>query len=499
MSELYKFEDVKIKRIDSEKYDEDEFMIARMDFLGTNPNSHKLEWDDEVFCECCQTFLGKWVVAEVKDGDATTHTAKEMIVGQIPADQEIEFVRNEAGYIRAVVDVVLSKIYAKECCDIFENDDSRDVSVEIMCALDPEDENHVLAFKGVGVTILGRMTQPSSKGSNIKITRFSEEDVDSFYHNKNMNKANELEEFAIERRAKMAEKKSYKINKTELKEINWGDVDKAAMRDKIMEAKNRSTLVKTVYALVEDGWEEAPSEHLKYPLMAEIEGTFYYVREALSSALAYAKQHNEQAVIDKVEKLYKKFDLAYSGGKEETNMLDNEENVQVEELSETEEEISEIDLSEKNIEETVEETLEEQVEEENEEINFEAKCQELEAKCQEQAELIMSYEQELADLREFKAQIEESQKTLSVNEVLEKVKGHVDEDKYNEFALSAENYSFAELSAWKNNVFAYCGEHMINTSSEGEEGVHEEEFRMSTPTENEIPKTIWERLKQKYN
>lgn len=565
MSELYKFEDVKIKRIDSEKYDEDEFMIARMDFLGTNPNSHRLEWDDEVFCECCQTFLGKWVVAEVKDGDATTHTAKEMIVGQIPADQEIEFVRNEAGYIRAVVDVVLSKIYAKECCDIFENDDSRDVSVEIMCALDPEDENHVLAFKGVGVTILGRMTQPSSKGSNIKITRFSEEDVDSFYHNKNMNKANELEEFAIERRAKMADKKSYKINKTELKEIDWGNVDKAALRDKIMEAKNRNTLVKAVYALVEDGWEDAPSEHLKYPLMAEIDGVFYYVREALSSALAYAKQHNEQAVIDKVEKLYKKFDLALdSEGKEEKKMSDmekfaslnlgelwdmvwsaigkqtdwnygiegifedtnqkfvilcdrehtlwrvnfdwNEENgiMLAEEKTKVEkeyiptEEVTKFAEPE-DVEKYREIKCEEVKEEEEKEINFEAKCQELEAKCQEQAELIMSYEQELADLREFKAQIEESQKALSVNEVLEKVKGHVDENKYNEFASSAENYSFAELSAWKNNVFAYCGEHMINTSSENEEGVHEEEFRMSTPTENEIPKTIWERLKQKYN
>lgn len=567
MSELYKFEDVKIKRIDSEKYDEDEFMIARMDFLGTNPNSHELEWDDDVFCECCQTFLGKWVVAEVKDGDATTHTAKEIIVGQIPADQEIEFVKNEDGYIRAVVDVVLSKIYAKECCDIFENDDNRDVSVEIMCALDPENENHVLAFKGVGVTILGRMTQPSSKGSNIKITRFSEEDANSFYHNKHINKANKLEEFAIERRAKMADKKSYKINKTELKEIDWGNVDKAALRDKIMEAKNRDTLVKAVYALVEDGWEDAPSEHLKYPLMAEIDGTFYYVREALSSALAYAKQHNEQAVINKVEKLYKKFDLALdSEGKEEKKMSDmekfaslnlgelwdmvwsaigkrtdwnygiegifedtnqkfvilcdrertlwrvnfdwNEEDgitlaeektkvekeyIPTEEVTkfaepEDVEKYREIKCEEVKEEETKEEKLEEA-----EEINFEAKCQELEAKCQEQESLIMSLQEQIKELQEFKAQVEASQKALSVNEVLEKVKGHVDEDKYNEFATSAENYSFEELSAWKNIVFAYCGEQMIEKSNDTDES-QIEGFKMSLPTEETEPKSLWERM-----
>lgn len=580
MSELYKFEDVKIKRIDSSKYDEDEFMIARMDFLGTNPNSHGLEWDDDVFRESCQTFLGKWVVAEIQDGDATTHTKNEIIVGQIIADQEIEFVETDDGYLRAVVDVVLSKIYAKECCEIFENDDSRDVSVEIMCAIDPENKSHVLAFKGVGVTILGHMTQPSSKGSNIKITRFSEEDANSFYHNKHCT-TNKLEEFAMERRAIMAESKTYKINKTELKDIDWGNVDKSALRNKIMGAKNRNALVKAVYALVEDGWEDTPSEHLKYPLMTEIDGTFYYVKGALSSALAYAKQHNEQAVIDKVEKLYKKFDLADdSEGKEEKKMSNmekfaslnlgelwdmiwdaigrrtdwnygiegifeeanqkfiilrdrahtfwrvdfdwDEENgiMLAEEKTKVEKEYipteevtkfaepedvekyreikCEETVQEKVKEEKLEEVEEIKLEEEKEDIDFEAKYHELENKCQEQTELIMSYEKELEELRSFKAQIEESQKLLSVNEVLDKIKGHVEEEKYNEFASSAENYSFADISAWKNIVFAYCGEHMINTVKE-DSNTQEEEFRMSMPIETEIPKTIWERLKQKYN
>ena len=42
--------------------------------------------------------------------------------------------------------------------------------------------------------------------------------------------------------------------------------------------------------------------------------TFYYNRYALSSALAYAKQENETSVINKVEKLYKKFNLDDEGG-----------------------------------------------------------------------------------------------------------------------------------------------------------------------------------------
>ena len=60
---------------------------------------------------------------------------------------------------------------------------------------------------------------------------------------------------------------TYKVNKTELKGTPWGDVDKTALRNKVMKASNRDSLVKDVYALVEADWENSPSEHLKYPIM----------------------------------------------------------------------------------------------------------------------------------------------------------------------------------------------------------------------------------------
>jgi hypothetical protein len=52
--------------------------------------------------------------------------------------------------------------------------------------------------------------------------------------------------------------------------------------------------------------------------MELVNDTFYYNRNALASALAYAKQHDEADVVSKVEKLYKKFKLAEEG--EENNM-----------------------------------------------------------------------------------------------------------------------------------------------------------------------------------
>lgn len=113
----------------------------------------------------------------------------------------------------------------------------------------------------------------------------------------------------------MAESKTYKIDKSKdaMSETTWGDVDKTELRNKIMEAKNKSALVKAVYMLVEDGWEDAPSEKLKYPVM-EIKGdSVVYNRDGLSVALGYAKKENETEVIKKVESIYKKLGL----GKEE--------------------------------------------------------------------------------------------------------------------------------------------------------------------------------------
>ena len=119
----------------------------------------------------------------------------------------------------------------------------------------------------------------------------------------------------------MAEGKIYKIDKSKdaMSETPWGDVDKTELRNKIMDAKNRATLVKAVYILVEDGWEEAPSEKLKYPVM-EIKGdSVVYNRYGLSAALAYAQKENESSVVSKVEAIYKKLGL---GKEEDTKMAE---------------------------------------------------------------------------------------------------------------------------------------------------------------------------------
>lgn len=318
MEKLVNFEVDELEKIDFDNYSNEEFAIARMGFLSTKPNSHELKISEDVLRSCAKTVLDKWVVADMQFGEPTTHTKNEHIVGKIPKDQTVEFIYDENGYLRAYVDTVISKIYAKDFCEAFAVDTSRAVSVEMKVEVSESDENEVVSFNIVGVTVLGKTVLPSCPDSDINMIRFSQEDADAYFNKMNEHNLTPLKKFAKERIESMA--KTYKIDKSKeaMSDKAWGEVDKTAMRDKIMEASNKATLVKAVYMLVEDGWEEAPSEHLKYPVMMLEGDTFVYNRDGLASALGYAKKENETTVVNKIEKIYKKLDLGDNeGGKEE--------------------------------------------------------------------------------------------------------------------------------------------------------------------------------------
>lgn len=306
----FSIEDLKL-----EDYNDDEFAIANVTFLSTSKNQHKLIITEEVLRENAKSVLGKWLVGEYDKfyNDVTTHTDNQQIFGYFPPNQEVVFME-DGDIVKASANAIISKIYSKQLCDLFADEKTRkDVSVEMLVNGDEHDDGStdVDSFRIVGVTVLGKALGREVHGScpdaEMNMVRFSMEDANRFYESHN-NSLAELQRFSEERRKNMANIK-YKINKTELKDTPWGDVDKTEMRNKIMEASNRAILVNFVYMLVEDGWEEAPSEHLKYPVAQLVDDTFYYNRYGLASALAYAKQEGEDEVVSKIEKIYDKFNL----------------------------------------------------------------------------------------------------------------------------------------------------------------------------------------------
>lgn len=296
--------------------DEDvDFALGEVYLLAEGNNTHKTPIPLDVLKRDAHTMLGKFLIAKYSDfqRDVTTHTQDQQIVGYFPKDGKIQF-KEKDGKTFAVFDVLISKLYATPVYLLFKEHNFRNVSAEFSCVEQKEpDENGDNPIKKItfhGCTILGLNYRPSCEGAEMNIKRFSAESADDYYSKHN----NSLKLFSERRKKELADKKTYKINEKELKDTPWGEIDKTDIRDKIMNAENRDELVKVVYGVVEDGWQEAPSEHLKYPLMQLVGDTFYYNRNALSSALTYAKQNDEQEVINKVEKLYKDFDLADEGG-----------------------------------------------------------------------------------------------------------------------------------------------------------------------------------------
>ena len=292
----------------AEAYPEHKFTVAKCCFLSTRENSHEIKISEKVLKECAGSILGNFLVAKIEWGDATTHKDTEVIYGYFPMEQEIEFVKTNDDILKAYAYAVVSKRYSKEFNGIFEYQNLRDSSVEMTVTYEDDDETTALAFDIYGLTVLGKTVNGSCPDADTKLVRFTKKTAEKYFL-KNDTFSN-LKNFAKERKQYM-EGKTYKVDKSKeaMSTKPWGEVDKTELRNKIMEANNKSSLVKDCYMLVEDGWEDSPSEHLKYPVMCFEGDTLVYNRYGLSSALAYAKQENETSVINKVEAIYKKLDI----------------------------------------------------------------------------------------------------------------------------------------------------------------------------------------------
>lgn len=508
LGKMARFSINEVKRINSSEYENSEFAIGKMGFLSTRPNSHQLNISETVLKESAPSVLGKWIVADMTGVvDAGTHTEQEYIVGMVPRDQEVDFVYDEDGYLKSYVDVIISKVYAKNYCAMFESDNLRNVSVEMNVHTSEEDEHEVLDFNIVGVTTLGKHINPSCPGSDIVFTRFSETEANAFFEDCKK-KCSNLENFMDQRKNKMSEEKKYKIDKSKeaLSDKPWGEVDKTKLRNDIMGTSNKNTLVKDVYMLVEDGWEDAPSEHLKYPVM-ELKGdTFVYNRDGLSSALGYAKKENVSSVVSKVEKIQRKLGLFKEGKEADTEMstkyFDEIEGRKawadvIEEVQEHEgrdayvdsiekdhiiytkddvryrvEADIKVDKDDKTVDadihwDTVKKDKDQKMSEKKEMSIDEAMAEidRLSKDVEDNKNIIMDkdkqmkdMEKELSELRAFKEAADKQTLAASVESVMSEVKDCLSDDKYKEFRDEGLQCFVDGVDAWANKVKAFCFE-----------------------------------------
>lgn len=306
-----------IRHIDASEYDSDDYMLARIKFLSTRPNSHEIVISEDVLKASANTVLGKWVTGEVLCGDCTTHTDGQVICGIVPKEQDVEFVEADDGYLDAYVDCIISKRYAKQYCNIFsEEDDVRAVSIE--AAFNMKDDNEAESFDIKTITTLGRNVHPSVPGMGITITRFSEQDAEEYYRMSQADSLSKLKMFVGERKTNMAKKKyvSHPIN-TSKDAVYTGDWDGDKAKQDLIKEKNYKSLAPKVCLKLEGGWENREVTKLGYPVMGLYDGEWRYSSKAIASARAYAERNDEAEVLNKIERIYKKLDIDNSDRKED--------------------------------------------------------------------------------------------------------------------------------------------------------------------------------------
>ena len=551
----FKMEDVAEIPQWTESYPEHKFTVYKCCFLSTKPNAHKLNIGDSVLRKYADTILGNFLVAKVQFGDAMSHEKDEIIYGYFPREQEVEFVKDVDG-TKAYAYAVVSKRYSKEFNGIFEFDNLRNSSVEMAVETDDDNENSVLSFDIFGLTCLGKRINGSCPDADIEMVRFTAEEADAYFA-KNVDAASSLKQFVETRKQAMAEKKTYKVDKSKesMSNADWSDVDKVALRDKIMGASNRAKLVKDVYLLVEDGWEDAPSEKLKYPVMAFDGDTLVYYRRALSAALTYAKQNDETAVVNKIEKIYKKLDLDDTDGKEEKMSMEiefaavnigdlwgrlwheieeirhweygiegiyeednkkfailrdraqklyrldfslTEEGLTVaDEVVEVEQEFIETDNMKKfaEPENVADYRIAEQDDDDDDKMSEDemmAKIAQLEKDIEERDNIIMERDTELADLREYKKAVMAKENACAVEAIMAEIKPFVNDEQFAAFREEGLACDETNFDAWSNKVKAVCFSEVKKSVKKDDMGV----FTFAAPIDTKKTKStsVWDRL-----
>ena len=388
-------------------HSDDDVVIVKLRLMHTGENRNKCDISTDSVLASINTFYNKPIIYElnnkytpklsndVGDHNRSTIDSTMNIAGSIIESGGYELVKEDGKEYLYMVGVI-HKIYQPLLTKII-NDRKGElkVSIELLPIKAFQREDGVLVieeFKLLSVCLLGRNVMEGIEGSKMQVLKYSSEE----YNNKYITFSQEFSKF------KMGTKPAIKIDKSKesLSETTWGSVDKSSLMKNILEAKNYKTAIKSVYLLVEDGWEDAPSEHLKYPVMEIKGGKLVYNRYALASALGYAKKNNESSVVEKAEILYKKLELEeevesveneIKDGvkKEEEEVVQNsetetfEENTDETKPSEVEKEDDDNDDDEEDVEDgKVENSTEEEMISKNAYNELEMKCNSLEKELQ---------------------------------------------------------------------------------------------------------------------
>lgn len=336
---------VPVERIDIEEINNGDFLKLKLYAISDTVNRNNSEFLREGFEESIPTIYNKPILAYFNKNlnDTEEHNSRldidkygnefydydydgaEKPVGVIPESSVITIEEVEGKNWVVINPAYIWTEYNKRLTEVIKSQLSKKVSVEVEPVDFWVDEESgvekIRTWKFLGITILGkdrygRAIEEGIEGAKLVLEDYAKSSKFNSYKSKFQfalsGKKEEysssiLEKYGVtvsaEDKSKMdfIKKDEYGTgkpisvlkSKEAVSNDSWGGVDKTALRDTVLKARNYKTLVKSVYLDVQDGWEDAPSEKLKYPVMQYKNGKFVYNAGGLLSAQQYGEKYDE--------------------------------------------------------------------------------------------------------------------------------------------------------------------------------------------------------------
>lgn len=237
-----------------------------------------------------------------------------------------------------------------------------------------------------------------------------------------------------------------------------------------------------------------PDADIQMIRFAEKEAEEYFSR--VEEAKIQEREEGEQQMQDN-ENVVSEVQMESEDKAEAEVKVEMEEAQEAEATEETEmEEVKEEETE--TVEEEVEASCNETEEEKMSEEEMLAKIESLETCVEEKENIIMSKDGEIAqmsaelsELRAFRANVEEKEKDVAVEQVLSEMANFMDKDSIDQFREEAKNLAFAELDGWSNKVKAVAFSNVVK-NPQNTDGI----FTFSAPKETTPKKSdnVWDRL-----
>ncbi len=172
----FKIDDIKLIEISDSQN-----ALAEVIVCHDGQNRHQMPISLETLKSASPTLINKWLVAGWDGDDFKGHEENQRIIGFFPKENDFKYVYSETeDKTYFVANAIISKIYSDWAFDIFKEENFRDCSMEItLVETEVKEDGYewITSYIYNGVTILGENYTAACDGANIKITKFSEQEL----------------------------------------------------------------------------------------------------------------------------------------------------------------------------------------------------------------------------------------------------------------------------------------------------------------------------------